>query len=292
MSIESILNTINDKTENWLNAKHDEKQKLYLADSLSHAKEFLLSDEYYNADSTINDVNLQLTKFISLSKNYPDTAKEARLYIADNMIIMIDAIRANPLQADIDKVIIAVNKFSEDKIPKEDYKDYKEGFKKLEKLLELIKKLKQRNVNLPDMLLNLFKYPSLSLDKKTQIIHEKIYSLANQSISRDQISGTQNALKVAHNTLSRDDNLNNSNPDYQLGKQKALIEIIEYKGNNFGLLVTMKKEVLGVIIQSSENDKEIQESKGERDAFELFSKTYVPPSRMKNSSKEVTTPVI
>lgn len=285
MNIQSILNDFDKQLDEWVDT-HKESEKPYLSDPLSHAKEFLLNSDEYKDDATANDINSRLSKFIDLSNHYPGVAKDARLYICNHIKEMIESAKVIPLKKDIDNILLSVNEYIENNVPNEYKKDYLQAQTKLEKLLGLIKGLKQRNVNLPDMLLSQYKYQSLSLDTKQISIFDNIYRIANDAMSRDQIKGHDQAFQKAHRACIEFFEHKEGSTDYKIGINRTLLQLMNFKGNNINMLIKIKTRELTRISSTSDNDSEIDRAKGEKDALNLFTEKYDSPKRKKILERE------
>ena len=281
MKIDDIINSVNTKLNNWFKSQ-DENVQFHLGDSISHLHEEVLSADKYHSESTIDDVMKQLSKFLDKSKNFPDMAKEQRIYLVKNTISILEEVKAEPMKKEVDSILNSVSNYIETLPDKE---NYTQAFNKLEKLFKLLVGLKQKNVNLPDIMLSQYKFQSLNLGKEDKDIFENIYRVANETATRDQVKGQQQAVIQAHSNALAELPLHEST-SFKLGFERTLIDIVDYKGDSFDLLLKVMNKELELDKYAPESQEEIDFNKGKKLAIDSFSNFYQKPTQSRYIKKE------
>lgn len=283
MNIKDSINLSTEKLDNWFKNQIPENQ-IKLSDSLSHIKEEVLNNDKYDENNTIDDLLKNLSRFLEKSKLYPDMAREARIYLTKNLKSIIEDVKSEPLKRQIKISLDSVRDFI---ISQDNSNDYEQAYLKLDKLFNLISGLKQRNVNLADMMLSQYKYQSLGLSQEERDIFNKTYKVVLEVIDRDQIAGQKDAIIKSY-TKTKDSIPENKSASFTLGLERVLMDIINYKGNEVPLLIkTLSKEV-ELNKFSKESQDEIEFHDGQLHALKVFSEHYSPPKQAKFMKRDET----
>lgn len=288
MNINEILTKVKSDFNAWID-RHKPEDALYLSDAISHLNECVIDAKYHDK-STVDDVLKNIRIFLEQSKSFPDVAKKSRIYIGKQLNDITNSIKAQPLKESTNKVLSAVENHI-DKLPSEEKDKYSDSFIKLEKLFEFVTRLNQKNVNLPDLLLSQYKFQSLGFPDEQRNIFNNIYKVASNELNRDQILGQKDAIISAHTMCNKLLSEPHS-PSFKLGFSRALMDIIDYKGNDINLLTrTMLKE--SKLKENLSEDNESRElEKGKIAASEAFIEHYVSPNKKRHLEKEPTEPAM